>query len=165
MSGLGTVEPELAAVLGPMLEVDPDARMASAQRAASALEKAASHAVALTVGARLHVPGVGTVSLQGVGEDGLALACGEMLTLQWRHGGERCRLPGRAGHRRLKTLWQEWQVPPWWRDRVPLLYRGGELLAVGDIAHCESSRWRARAGAGEQLWSLCWERPAGDSLD
>jgi hypothetical protein len=41
---------------------------------------------------------------------------------------------------------------------VPLLYLGEELLAVGDVACCESSRWREQAQAGEQLWTLRWER-------
>ena len=58
-----------------------------------------------------------------------------------------------------KTLLQEWQVPPWWRDRLPLLYLGDELLAVGDLAQCESSRWRAAVQPGELLWYLYWERP------
>ena len=67
--------------------------------------------------------------------------------------------------RLLKTLWQEWHVPPWWRERVPLLYLDEELLAVGDIACCASSRWRAQAHAGEQLWTLRWERDASAVFD
>jgi tRNA(Ile)-lysidine synthase len=121
--------------------------------------------VSIAVGSQNRVPGVGAVSLQSAGEDGLALSPGEALTLHWRDGGERCRLPGRSGSRRLKTLFQEWQIPPWWRDRVPLLYLDGELLAVGDIVLCASSRWRAQAQAGEQLWTLRWERHADAALD
>ncbi len=111
------------------------------------------------------MPGVGIVSLQRAAGEGLWLAPGEQLTISWRQGGERCRLPGRIGSRSLKTLLQEWDVPPWWRDRVPLLYLGGELLAVGELACCESSRWRAVAKEGEQLWNLRWERRAGAGSD
>ena len=86
---------------------------------------------------------------------------GDQLTLHWRQGAERCRLPGRTGSRSLKNLLQEWDVPPWWRDRVPLLYLEGELLAVGGLALCASSRWRTAAQEGEQLWNLSWERSVG----
>jgi tRNA(Ile)-lysidine synthase len=113
----------------------------------------------LLPGERRVVSGVGTVSVLQGANGTLALLPGEQLTVRWRKGGERCRLPGRAGSRSLKTLLQEWQVPPWWRDRVPLLYLGDELLAVGDLAQCESSRWRAAVQPGELLWYLYWERP------
>lgn len=110
-------------------------------------------------GSRNDVPGVGAVSLRASVDDGLWLAPGETLTLRWRRGGERCRLPGRAGSRALKTLLQDWGVPPWWRDRVPLFYVDEELLAIGDLARCESYRWRECAQAGEHLWQVSWERP------
>jgi tRNA(Ile)-lysidine synthase len=113
----------------------------------------------LLCGERHAVPGVGTVGVQQGDNGTLALLPREQLTVRWRKGGERCRLPGREGTRSLKTLLQEWQVPPWWRDRVPLLYLGDELLAIGDLAHCESSRWRAAPKPGELLWYLYWERP------
>jgi len=119
----------------------------------------------LEPGMRREVPGVGTVSLQRSVREGLSLAPGEQLALGWRKGGERCRLPGRAGSRSLKTLLQEWNVPPWWRDRVPLLFLGEELLAVGDLARCESTRWRTAAREGEHLWNLSWARSAAASSD
>lgn len=122
-------------------------------------------AVSLSTGSPLRLPGVGALSLQSAQENGLSLRPGDSLRLHWRRGGERCRLPGRAGSRRLKTLLQEWQVPPWWRERVPLLYLDEELLAVGDIACCVSSRWRAQAHVGEQLWTLRWERDASAVFD
>lgn len=106
------------------------------------------------------VAGVGVVGAQQGASGMLALLPGEQLTVRWRKGGERCRLPGRAGSHSLKTLLQEWGVPPWWRDRLPLLYLGDELLAVGDLAQCDSSRWRAAAKPGELLWYFCWERPS-----
>jgi tRNA(Ile)-lysidine synthase len=118
-----------------------------------------SRELQLLPGERLAVPGVGTVGVQQGDNGTLALLPGEQLTVRWRKGGERCRLPGRDGTRSLKTLLQEWQVPPWWRDRVPLLYLGDELLAIGDLAHCESSRWRTAVQPGELLWYLYWERP------
>ena len=50
-----------------------------------------------------------------------------------RHGGERISLPGRSHSHALKQCLQEAGVPPWRRERLPLLLAGdGELLAAGD---------------------------------
>lgn len=106
------------------------------------------------------VAGVGSLQLQPVQSDGLRLLPGEQLTVRWRRGGERCRLSGRPGSRSLKALMQEWAVPPWWRARVPLVYLGDELVAVGDLARCESARWQALAAEGESLWDFAWKRPS-----
>lgn len=119
----------------------------------------------LLPGASRAVPGVGIVSLQRAAGEGLWLSPGEQLAISWRQGGERCRLPGRIGSRSLKMLLQERGVPPWWRDRMPLLHLGSELLAVAALAHCESSRWRTVAKEGEQLWNLRWEPCAGARAD
>jgi tRNA(Ile)-lysidine synthase len=48
----------------------------------------------------------------------------------FRQGGERIKLPGRKGHSDLKNLMQEWAIPPWLRDRIPLVYYDNELVAV-----------------------------------
>jgi len=119
----------------------------------------------LAPGARRVVPGVGIVDLRRACGAGLALAPGELPALRWREGGERAALLGRAGSRSLKAVLQELGVPTWWRDRVPLLYLEDELLAVGDLACCASSRWRAAAQEGEQLWNLGWERPVSARSD
>jgi len=51
-----------------------------------------------------------------------------------RRGGERIRLPGREHSHALKKLLQELGVPPWERERLPLLFAAdGELLAAGDL--------------------------------
>jgi tRNA(Ile)-lysidine synthase len=55
------------------------------------------------------------------------------LTLRFRAGGERFRPLGRAHHAPLKHWFQEAGVVPWLRDRIPLLYRNAELVAVGDL--------------------------------
>ncbi|MEZ5504267.1 MAG: tRNA lysidine(34) synthetase TilS [Halioglobus sp.] len=121
--------------------------------------------LALAPGERLVVPGVGAVTLQAAATGDLWLAPGEQLALRWRRGGERCRLPGRAGSRSLKTLLQELDVPPWWRDRVPLVCLGDELLAVGDLARCASERWRRADQPGDNRWKLSWERRASAGSD
>lgn len=111
------------------------------------------------------VPGVGELALEPTDSDGLSLAAGERLEVAWRRGGERCRPRGRAGSASLKKLLQEWQVPPWWRDRVPLLYLDGELLAVGDLWLCNSERWASAAEPGRSLWIPCWRRNISTAFD
>ena len=52
------------------------------------------------------------------------------ITVRFRQGGERCRLAGRKCHHDLKKLFQEWNVPPWERDRIPLIYTDNQLIAA-----------------------------------
>ena len=58
------------------------------------------------------------------------------LEVRFRTGGERCRPSGRGQSQRLKKLLQEVQLPPWRRERLPLLYLDGELAAVADLWLC-----------------------------
>lgn len=120
--------------------------------------------IGLVPGTACTVPGVGTVRLDPAAGDGLWLAPGEALELRWRTGGEYCQLPGRTGSRSLKSLFQEWGIPPWWRNRVPLVFLGEELLAVADLSRCVSTRWD-KHDAGAAPWSLTWERSACASSD
>lgn len=97
--------------------------------------------------AALNLPGTGLVlsARPSVGE-GLALSRldGRRLCVRPRLGGERLRLPGRAHRQKLKKLLQEQGVPPWERRRLPLIYAGEELVAVGDRWVCQP--WAARGG-------------------
>lgn len=74
------------------------------------------------------------------------------LEVRFRCGGERLRPAGRVGHHRLKDLLQEARVPPWERDRVPLLWVAGELVAVADLFIAEG--WQT--GARQPGWRLRW---------
>jgi tRNA(Ile)-lysidine synthase len=59
------------------------------------------------------------------------------LTVRFRQGGEKCRLPGRQHRHELKKLLQGWGVPPWHRDQIPLIYIGDELAQVVGYSACE----------------------------
>lgn len=59
------------------------------------------------------------------------------ITVRFRQGGERCRPLGRQETHSLKKLFQEWKVPPWQRDRIPLIYNGDTLIAVVGYCICE----------------------------
>lgn len=61
---------------------------------------------------------------------GIALSENEILQIRFRKGGERMHPHGRQGSHPLKKLLQEWNIPPWLRDRIPLLYHQDELVAV-----------------------------------
>lgn len=54
------------------------------------------------------------------------------LRVCFRQGGESIKIP-RRGTRTLKKLWQEWGVPTWLRDRLPLLYDEETLVCVPGI--------------------------------
>ncbi len=58
------------------------------------------------------------------------------VEVRWRQGGERCRPAGRRHHHSLKKLFQAHAIPPWERDRIPLIYIGDELAAVAGLWVC-----------------------------
>jgi tRNA(Ile)-lysidine synthase len=120
----------------------------------------------LAPGEVVELPGAaGRLWLAPASGEGLRLAPGERLEVACRLGGERCRPKGRPGSGGLKKLLQERDIPPWWRDRVPLLYLKRELLAVGDLWLCDSSRWAGAPEPGESLWQPRWERNITTAFD
>lgn len=71
-------------------------------------------------------PGFGVLSL----DPGVQLGA---FVVRPRRGGERLQQAG--ARRELRTLLQDLGLPPWQRERLPLLFeRGGDLLAAGDLA-------------------------------
>ncbi|MEN8174897.1 MAG: tRNA lysidine(34) synthetase TilS [Pseudomonadota bacterium] len=58
----------------------------------------------------------------------------EVLEIRFRRGRERCRI--RDSHRTLKNLFQDLGVPPWLRQRVPLVFADGNLAWVADWYCC-----------------------------
>lgn len=77
----------------------------------------------------LPLPGGGGLALEG------AAAFETPLQVHARHGGERIALPGREHTHALKHVLQERDVPPWRRERLPLLSdASGRILAAGNVA-------------------------------
>lgn len=112
--------------------------------------------VAWTITEALRLPGGGTLAADAATGDGLRVSADTCLEVRFRQGGERLQPAGRAGHHTLKKLFQEWQVPDWQRNRVPLVFSAGALVAVA--GYCVSEDFRARAG--ERGYVLRWSRPA-----
>lgn len=85
---------------------------------------------------RLRLPALGGALCfarkKGSGIDA-ALIDGKTLTVRTRAGGERLQLDARRPHRTLKNLFQEAGVPPWQRERLPLLFAGDALVWVAGL--------------------------------
>jgi tRNA(Ile)-lysidine synthase len=54
----------------------------------------------------------------------------QRVKVKFRQGGERITIPGRKGSKELKKMMQEWNIPPWLRSRVPLVYHDNQIVAV-----------------------------------
>jgi len=61
----------------------------------------------------------------------------KQIYVKGRSGGERCKPFGRNKSQKLKKLFQEYEIPLWQRDRLPLIYIEGKLAAVGDLWVCD----------------------------
>ena len=66
----------------------------------------------------------------------------ERCELRLRQGGELMQLAGKP-HRPLKDLLREAGIPPWHRTRLPLLFRGEELVWVPGVGIAEKYRCKA----------------------
>lgn len=101
----------------------------------------------------IDVPGTGwrlrAIETTGEGVSRARLAQAP-VTVRLRQGGERCQLAGHAQHHQLKKLLQEAGVPPWERERLPLIYVGDELAAIGDRWLCAPFA----AQTGEPGWRI-----------
>ncbi|SFA73384.1 tRNA lysidine(34) synthetase TilS [Azotobacter beijerinckii] len=91
----------------------------------------------------LALPGNGCLQLQGRGP-------AAPLEVRYRRGGEVLAVPGR-GHRDLKRLLNERGLPAFVRGRLPLLYRGNELLAVAGVPGLD--------GSADGAFRLLWRPP------
>lgn len=76
------------------------------------------------------------------------------LRIEYREGGEAIRTDCRECTHKLKKLFQEQGVVPWMRSRIPLLYAGDSLVAVGDL-------WIAAEHRAPRGFVVRWdERPS-----
>ena len=64
---------------------------------------------------------------EGVSKDVWASSA---ITVRFRQGGEKLKIEGREGTKRVKKLLNEQSVPVWVRQRIPLIYINDELAAV-----------------------------------
>ncbi len=62
------------------------------------------------------------------------------VIVRFRQGGESCRPVGVNCSKSLKKLFQEKNIPPWLRDRTPLLYVNDQLAVVVGACICEPEK-------------------------
>ena len=94
----------------------------------------------------------GSIGGREVIGQGVALAlCGEAARFRLRQGGETMQLPGRP-RRPLKKLLQEADIPPWQRQRLPLLWVGQTLAWVPGIGIAADCLARADAPGWLPEW-------------
>ncbi len=102
---------------------------------------------------RLLLAGNGSLCSEAV--IGQGLKNNREFNVRFRRGGERCQPLNRVASQTLKKLFQEYAVPPWLRDRVPLIYVGDALAAVGGYWVCKDFA----AGEGDEGITIHWTLP------
>lgn len=90
----------------------------------------------------LDLEGIGQLSVAKQNK-GLIIPPHARLEIRFRQGGELFHWHGQR--KQLKKLFQEWRVPTWLRDRLPLLYINGKLAqvvgyAIADTFYGEESQ-------------------------
>ncbi len=78
----------------------------------------------------------------------------KVVCIRLRQGGEKLRLLANGSTRSLKNLLQEARMPPWERERLPLVYCADTLVAVPGLG--VASGWQA--GSGNVGWTITWQR-------
>jgi tRNA(Ile)-lysidine synthase len=101
------------------------------------------------------LPELGGVLTLVPGSDGgvsRARLRGRAITIRLRRGGERLQPDCRRPRRSLKNLLQEARIPPWQRERLPLIFCGEKLAwAAGIGVDCAF-----QAAAGEAAIEPAW---------
>jgi tRNA(Ile)-lysidine synthase len=77
-----------------------------------------------------------------------------LVTIRTRSGGETLQLAANRPRRTLKNLLQESAVPPWLRERLPLLFCGADLVWVPSMG----IDLDYQAVSGEQAYDVEWVR-------
>lgn len=84
---------------------------------------------------KLHTPcvlpfGLGSLVAKPVMGQGICLDAMEQVEVRFRQGGEMIHPLGYAHSRPLKKWLQDWQIPPWQRGRIPLVYVNATLAQM-----------------------------------
>ncbi|MEI7249186.1 tRNA lysidine(34) synthetase TilS [Pectobacterium versatile] len=94
---------------------------------------------------------LGTLSLADNGVAIRAPENGEAVSIRFSTSGT-VNIVGRAHGRQIKKLWQELNVPPWWRDRTPLVFYNEQLIAaVGRFVTREG-----QVRENQPVWHIVW---------
>jgi len=103
---------------------------------------------------RILLPNNSSLSTKISSAGGLKIHKKNIIEIRFRGGGERCKPFGRSGSNTLKKLFQEHNLEPWLRNKVPLVYVDGILAAVGDLWVCDDFFALANETGVELKWSF-----------
>ena len=88
-----------------------------------------------------------TLTINGLGKLGAQKIMGKgisddyvnaQIKIIFRQGGEKCQPFGRKGNHSLKKLFQEYAVPPWQREKTPIIMIDNEIAGVVGLFYCET---------------------------
>jgi len=103
-------------------------------------------------GDRLALPDGGRLEWRSHDKKESLAAKAPSLNVRYRRGGERIK-PVDATHTRdLRLLLQETGIPPWQRNRIPLIHADAELIAVGDLILARKGRELCDRFGAEIVW-------------
>ena len=102
----------------------------------------------------LLLPNNGSLTAKVEEGPGLSVTNCSQLQIRYRQGGEFCRLAGRP-NKSLKKILQEYEIEPWFRSRVPLLYQQEQLVCIPGIGVSEEFATKP----GETGIVVEWLRP------
>ncbi len=108
----------------------------------------------LSAATEVMLPGNGLLRFHPAQGEGICADKLNNLSIRYRCGGETCRLAGRPS-KTLKKILQESEIPPWLRNRIPLLYDGEDLAYIPGIGVSEE----IAAKGIEPGCSIEWEQP------
>lgn len=117
----------------------------------------ASHEQVWSLAQSLSLVANGLLKADAITGPGLKKPSEDCLKVRYRQGGEKLRLAGRP-NRALKKILQDAELAPWWRDRIPLLFVGDELVCVPSIGVAEN--WLAQEN--EPAYNITWVRPSSE---
>ena len=79
---------------------------------------------------------------------------GSSALIKARVGGERCKPFGRNKSQKIKNLFQEFEIPDWKREYIPLIYINDKIAAVGDLWVCDEFH----TNLNEKGISIIWNK-------
>jgi tRNA(Ile)-lysidine synthase len=103
--------------------------------------------------AELDLGAAGKLCFVAAAGEGVRLSGKVMITL--RAGGEKLRPNARRPARTLKNLLREAGLPPWLRERLPLVYVEGHLAWAAEIGADAAFQ----AGPDAAGWLISWRQP------
>ncbi|RPH25045.1 tRNA lysidine(34) synthetase TilS [Buttiauxella warmboldiae] len=96
--------------------------------------------------------GLGILRCTALGQAVRAPLSHELVTVRFRASGQ-IHIVGRERGRSLKKIWQELAIPPWLRERTPLLYYGEQLIAALGVFVT-----REGEATEQSCWRVDWQK-------